>query len=253
MSMSTIYIEWNLHYCRRTLNRSGSDESVSINTVPRQILASVDEEEDDDDIYNADDENDTNPLLEVDIGMDGTEGDPDADDFSESDAELGAPVLSETQRRLLLHLRQERVKQDIFHIFQRLEKILGKEHGAFGSFRIALRDGIYILNQDDLDACMIVLRDKHKLSNKEIEEKLRNDFAWFKRRVRRLVPSPKELEKRYLKVYNEYRNIVCTKSEKKLFGSKKAKRAHKAVLKHIRKNCVSDIPFVSYYTPYGED
>ena len=244
-STSTIYIEWNLHYCRRTLNRSGSEETVTINTIERQILAN-DEEEEVEDEYNADDENDTNPL---DDGNE--EGNPD--DCRLSDDELGAPVLSRAQRRLLHRLRKQKVKQDIFHIFQRLEKILGKEHGAFGSFRISLRNAVYILNQDDLDACMKVLRDKYKLSDKEIETKLRGDFGWFKRRVRRLVPSPKDLEERYLAVYNEYKDIVCTKSGKALFGSKKAKRAHKALLKHIRKNCVSDIPFVSYYTPYGED
>lgn len=182
------------------------------------------------------------------------EEDSDHGDCDDSDDEgLGEPLLPGSIRRRLHHLRKERVKNDIVHIFFRFERELSKEHGAYNSFRVALRDALYILNQDDLDECMEVLRTKHKLTEEQIEIKLRNDFGWFKRRVRRLVPSPRELEKRYLAVYNEHKDLVCTKSGKPLFGSAKAVRAHRSLLKHIRKNCISDIPFVSYYTTYGKD
>ena len=41
---------------------------------------------------------------------------------------------------------EERVKQDILHVFLRFEKVLSKEHGAYKSFRLALRDALYVLN-----------------------------------------------------------------------------------------------------------
>ena len=39
---------------------------------------------------------------------------------------------------------RERVKQDILHVFLRFEKVLSKEHGAYKSFRLALRDALYV-------------------------------------------------------------------------------------------------------------
>ena len=67
------------------------------------------------------------------------------------------------------------------------------------------------------------------------------------------MPEPKELEERYLRVYNMYHDIVCAKSGKPLFATNDAKAVHKSTLKHIRRNCVSDIPFVSYYSPIQVD
>lgn len=66
---------------------------------------------------------------------------------------------SEHRRRRVRHIRRERVKQDILHVFLRFEKVLSKEYGAYKSFRLALRDARYVLNQDDLDSCLKVLKE----------------------------------------------------------------------------------------------
>jgi hypothetical protein len=145
------------------------------------------------------------------------------------------------------------VKNDIAHIFFRFEKALSKEHGAFSDFIRALRDAVFVLDQNDLDQCLSVLREKHGMSDEEIEKKLKYDFAWFLGRVKRKVPTPPELEERYLAVYEVFKDVVCTKSGKKLFDTKHGRGAHLSCLKHIRRNCLSDIPFVSYYYPLGED
>lgn len=100
---------------------------------------------------------------------------------------------------------------------------------------------------------MAVLREKYEMSEEQIEKKMLFDFAWFLRRVKRKVPTPPELESRYMAVYNLFKDAVCTKSGKTLFGTKHGKSAHLSCLKHIRRNCLSDIPFVSYYYPIGED
>ena len=67
------------------------------------------------------------------------------------------------------------------------------------------------------------------------------------------MPKPKELETQYQEVYNMYHGIICAKSGKAIFATKDTKAVHKSTLKHIRQNCVSDIPFVSYYSPIKGD
>ncbi len=91
------------------------------------------------------------------------------------------------------------------------------------------------------------------MSEKEIQKKMTNDFAWFLCRVKRTVPTPPELERRYMAVYEVFKDVVCTKSGKALFATKHGKSAHLSCLKHIRRNCLSDIPLISYYVPLGED
>jgi hypothetical protein len=57
------------------------------------------------------------------------------------------------------------------------------------------------------------------------------------------------------KCLHPMKDAICTKSgkKKKLFESKHATKAHISCLKHNRRNCLSDIPFISYYYPVGED
>lgn len=130
---------------------------------------------------------------------------------------------------------------------------MSKEHGAYVDFIRALRDAMFVLDQQDLDSCLAVLREVHGKTDDEIEKMMRYDFAWFLRRVKRKVPTPPELEERYMSVYRVFKDVVCAKSGKTLFSSKHAMKAHRSCTKHIRRNCLSDIPFVSYYYPVGED
>ena len=85
------------------------------------------------------------------------EGDAASHPNNDNDVDEG----SEHRRRRVRHIRRERerVKQDILHVFLRFEKVLSKEHGAYKSFRLALRDARYVLNQDDLDSCLKVLKE----------------------------------------------------------------------------------------------
>eukprot|EP00984_Skeletonema_dohrnii_P030402 scaffold21816_cov133-Skeletonema_dohrnii-CCMP3373.AAC.1 len=54
-------------------------------------------------------------------------------------------------------------------------------------------------------------------------------------------------------VYEAHKDIICQKSGKKLFGTPAAIAQHESTLKHIRRNCLSDIPLVTYYTPMKRD
>lgn len=239
----TVTIQAALHFCRRTINRAGEEERIKVNTEKRQVIA-------DRESYNlihfqnydADDEGDnpSNNIIES----------SDSSSAGENDNRRQLP---RSIRRRRNFFRRERVKNDIVHVFFRFQRVISKEHGAYYSFITALRDAWFILNQNDLDECFQVLRNKCNLSDREIYRKMKYNFSWFLKRVRRHVPEPPVLERRYMDVYNQYKDIICAKSGKKLFATKEARAAHLSALKHIRRNCVSDVPFECYYSPIRQD
>ena len=53
--------------------------------------------------------------------------------------------------------------------------------------------------------------------------------------------------------YNELKDIPCSKTGKALFATKEARAVHKSTVKHIKRNCLSDTPLRSMYTPERED
>ena len=117
----------------------------------------------------------------------------------------------------------------------------------------ALRDAFYVVNQDDLDQCCQILRESHGLTEQQICQKMKYDYDWFLKRVRRHVPEPPVLERRYMEVFRQYKDVCCAKSGEKLFAGREAYACHQAAIKHIRRNCISDIPFESYYSPIRND
>ena len=87
-----------------------------------------------------------------------------------------------------------------------------------------LRDAFFVVNQNDLDECIKVLRGKYKLTDEQITNKILHEFDWFLHRVRRVVPEPPELEKRYMAVYSKYHDIECAKSGRALFQRRMEKK-----------------------------
>ena len=155
----------------------------------------------------------------------------DDDDSSTGSADVRREIPRMSKKRRRYHLRKERIKNDILHIFLRFERVLSKEHGAFALFMTALRDALYISNRDDLDFVRQCLRE-HGFSEEKIDKKLKYEFDWCLQRIRRHVPSPKELERRYQDVIDTYIDIVDARTGKPFFNDK-AKAVHKATLKHI--------------------
>ena len=238
---SVVRIRWELIYCRRRRDPVGDNNPVEISTYTKQVVIENDEGEDEElRAQNYDGDNEAN---------DGYESGSSSSD-GENDVRTRLP---RNLRRRLHRFRKERVKNDVEHIFLRFQKVLSKEHGAYYSFITSLRDALFVLNDDDLEDCLEVLREKRGLSDEKIAKMMAYDFSWFLRRVRRLIPSPPDLEKRYLAVYQAHKDIICQKSGKTLFDSVAANSQHKSMLKHIRRNCLSDIPFVTYYTPINTD
>ena len=179
------------------------------------------------------------------------EGGDASDESSTGSADQQRRIPKLNRKRRYYRLRKERIKNDILHIFLRFDRVLSKEHGAYANFMSALRDALYIACDEDLELVRELLKEAG-YSDKEIEKKLGTEFDWCLKRIRRQVPAPKELEKRYQEVVELYKDIVDAKTEKAFF-SNRALRVHKSTLKHIRRNCLSDIPGVSYYIQVGKD
>ena len=240
-----VKFDWPLYLCKRTIDTSGSEDPVKINTQQEQIFRVEDEPQvSHQQNYDADADESDNEVINN-FGHNHS-------DSSDGGNDVQAQLPRSTRRRLR-HFKKEKVKNDIVHIFFRFEKALSKEHGAFVDFICALRDAMFVMDQRDLDLCLQVLREKHGMSEKDMQRRMTNDFGWFLRRVKRTVPTPPELERRYMAVYEVFKDVVCTKSGKALFATKHGNSTHLSCLKHIRRNCLSDIQCLSYYFPLGED
>jgi hypothetical protein len=140
------------------------------------------------------------------------------------------------------------VKQDIEHIFLRFARVLTKGHGVFGAFMSRLSDAFFIPSQEDIEFIKAALR-RSGVSDEDINK---NRWQYYKRRVRRRVSLPKELEREFKRVVNLFANLEDAKTGKPLFGEK-AWALYKSTLRHIRKGCLSDIPGIAYYVQTGED
>jgi len=267
ITSSVVNVLWPLFWTRETIK---SNVDIHINTLERDVIVEYYGDEQDE-LYERDelddDSSDGESLCNNDNnnsndGEDNDNNDAINDGKDNNSATDGSNIQSRRVRRRLncqarrrLHkykLRSERVKNDIAHIFFRFEKVLSKDHGAYPAFRRALRSAIYVNNQSDMEACKYALRNNRGLDNKAVDGMLLYNFNWFKKRVRRHVPDPLELKRRYVSVVEEFKDIVDAKTSLPLFGPR-AMALHHQVLLHIRKNCISDIPYVSYYTPYGKD
>ena len=196
---STLVVTWPLLRVRRMRQLSAEEVPVQINTEKKTVVSEYDSD--------------------LELRERSYEGDKEHDSGAESsDGEHDVITTMPRNRRLrLLQYQRERVKNDIAHIFFRFQRVLSIEHGAYLDFMTELRDAIYVINQNDLDECITVLRVKHKMSDKQITSKMLYEFDWFLRQVGRVVPELSRFKKRYMKVYNKYHDINCAKSGKALF------------------------------------
>ena len=168
-----VKFDWPLYLCKRTIDTSGSEDPVKINTQQKQIFRVEDEPQvSHQQNYDADADESDNEVINN-FGHNHS-------DSSDGGNDVQAQLPRSTRRRLR-HFKKEKVKNDIVHIFFRFEKALSKEHGAFVDFIRALRDAMFVMDQRDLDLCLQVLREKHGMSEKDIQKKMMNGFGWFLR------------------------------------------------------------------------
>jgi hypothetical protein len=137
------------------------------------------------------------------------------DDVEENEAVVEA-LLNQQNELTESPDRSGHTKEDILHVFLRFVRVISKKHGAFGPFMARLSDVMFIPSQNDLEFVKAALKSAG-LTEDEINAK---PWRYFKRRIRRSVPGPQELEAEFNRLVNLMANVLDAKTGKSLFGKK---------------------------------
>ena len=167
----------------------------------------------------------------------------------EDDFDAGAATLLNTGPGY--SWRSNKVKLDAFHLCQRISRTLSKRHALFTVFMSRLRDVFFIPNPGDIEVVKQSLKEKG-LTDQQIEDKMRFNYKYFMRRVRRTIPSPAALEEEFKALVEVYAKQLDPKTNEPLFR-RKTWAVYKTSLVHIKNGCVSDAPGVTYYIEIGVD
>ncbi|KAF8169717.1 hypothetical protein K438DRAFT_1774100 [Mycena galopus ATCC 62051] len=139
-----------------------------------------------------------------------------------------------------------RVIMDIWHAMARVK--VSKEHGLRRLFGIALRDAIFIPDEQDKAQIEAYL----KTQNSSWDHQLRFNSRWLWHRCRRTVPPPDKLYETVNEVFKLYGPQKDSKTNLPLFNPQ-AWHDAKNVLKAIKLGLLSDPPGVQlYYQMYIE-
>ncbi|CAN0051384.1 unnamed protein product [Ectocarpus sp. 12 AP-2014] len=142
------------------------------------------------------------------------------------------------------------VRLDLFHALNRLSRTIKKGHGAFRPFMARLRDACFLVNRDDVLQAKKVL-ERRGMSPARVQQVKDQDWSYFLRKCRRLVPPPSDLMKRFDKVVQEFGNCVDNISKEVLLRPKSMK-AVSLLRKHIVAECLSDPDGVAMYYAVGK-
>ncbi|CAM9365309.1 unnamed protein product, partial [Hapterophycus canaliculatus] len=139
------------------------------------------------------------------------------------------------------------VRLDLFHALNRLSRTMKKRHGAFNPFMARLRDACFLVNREDVELALKArgMEDEHVQQIKD------QNWSFFLKRCRRLVPPSNELLKRFDKVIEEFGNCVDNVSKEVLLRPKSLK-AVDLLRKHIVAGCLSDPEGVAMYYAVGK-
>ena len=132
---------------------------------------------------------------------------------------------------------------DAFHFMDR-PKVPVKHCFKKGYF-VALRNAWYIFNPEALAHLNAELA-KDGLTEAEIEAKMYYNFAYFRKRVPRLVPPPEEHYRRVRAVFALYGSQVDAKSGRALFNDAAWKKANN-VLAEVLEGLAANPPGVQFY------
>ncbi|CAM9748079.1 unnamed protein product, partial [Laminaria digitata] len=111
-------------------------------------------------------------------------------------------------------------------------------HGAFKPFVARLRDACFIVSRDDIAEAS------------SLQELRENNWTFFLRHCRRLVPERKRLLKRFEFVIGQFKRVVDSKSGEELLRPEAA-AAVELLRKHISNGCLKDPEGVPLYYTTG--
>ncbi|CAM9377655.1 unnamed protein product [Ectocarpus sp. 6 AP-2014] len=176
-------------------------------------------------------------------------------DLASSGASSGGPSASGAGADAAVASQEEAgdmffVRLDLFHALNRLSRTIKKGHGAFRPFMARLRDACFLVNRDDVLQAKKVL-ERRGMSPAQVQQAKDQDWSYFLRKCRRLVPPPSELLKRFDKVVQEFGNCVDIISKEVLLRPKSMK-AVSLLRKHIVAGFLSDPDGVAMYYAVGK-
>ena len=159
---------------------------------------------------------------------------PDANDDNTADSTAGAKNLDgdadEAMDAADLTWNVKKVLQDILHLIQRYDRNVSTKHVLHSAFMAALRDAIFVCNQDEIDAVVEQLR-KRGVGRDEIR-RIRRRYYTRTGRVRRSVPPPNELAERVEAVVSLFKLITANDADPLFL--KGFKDAHESQMRLIR-------------------
>lgn len=151
------------------------------------------------------------------------------------------------------------VKGDAFHGIDGYKKTLKKKHGMYDTFSGMLWDAMFMMvDKDAMERERKKLSDSlfnneesscyndREKSDKEAKQRLYCAGSKVLDDVPRVIPPPDELLPRIKKVVDMCANTKDAKTGDVLF-SKKTRKYHAQLWKHLEKGCYSDTPGFNYY------
>ncbi len=141
---------------------------------------------------------------------------------------------------------RSRVLMDVWHAMARIK--VSKDHGCRRPFARALRDAIFIPDQEDK------LRISKYLTSigSSWDEVLLLNAKWLWKHCKCVIPPPEQLYPLVKEVFTIYGPLLDAKTQKPLFNSRAWKDASN-VLKVIKAGLLSDPPGVPLYYQIGID
>ena len=140
---------------------------------------------------------------------------PDANDDNTADSTAGAKNLDGDADEAMdaedLTWNVKKVLQDILHLIQRYDRNVSTKHVLHSAFMAALRDAIFVCNQDEIDAVVEQLR-KRGVGGDEIR-RIRRRYYTRTGRVRRSVPPPSKLADRVEAVVSLFKLITANDAD----------------------------------------
>jgi hypothetical protein len=143
-----------------------------------------------------------------------------------------------------------RVFDDIFHVQDRLLRLLPKSHSAFKAFARAFADTILVADAGDRAAVEQVYASK----GLTWQYALRAHTDAVRRRVRRYCPPPEQLVSDLDQLFNSWKDVQCSVDPKQgpLFSAA-ARKQGQAIVELARRGLISDPPGVQIYLQIGTD
>ena len=133
---------------------------------------------------------------------------------------------------------------DVWHYMDRVKVPMFHVHKK--PFFVGVREAMLIVDPADKLRVNTALKQTCKLNDKQIADRWKYNFNWFRKRVKRVVPPPRVLYSRLRHVYETFGPMTDGQGGAPLFN-KRAWRKARLVLEEIRLGFVSDPPGMNFY------